>query len=93
MRIELSVPASAKRLGREAAAQAIGRHQIDDEGRGDPEMSRRGPPRMTAFDMPDNAFTKILAIGFGIANHLPSEANHNSPQTGIPKIQAERPAL
>ena len=63
MRIELGVPAAAKRLGLEAAAQAIGRHQIDDERNRDPEVSRGGSPRTTGFDLPDNAFTQIVRIG------------------------------
>jgi hypothetical protein len=84
MRIELRAPASAKRLGREAAAQAIGRHQIDDQGWRDPEMSRRGPPRMTGFDMPDNAFTKILGIGLRHRKSPPIGSQSQFPPNRYP---------
>jgi hypothetical protein len=95
MRIELGVPASTKPLGHEAAAQAIGWHQIDHEGGRDTEISRRRPPRMTGFDMPDNTFTQILIIGFGHRKSPPpgSESQFLSKRNPPNPIQDEHPTL
>jgi hypothetical protein len=90
----LAAPAPAKRLGRKAAAQAIGGHQIDDEGNRHPEMSRGGPPRMAGFHVPDNASTQILRISLRHRKSPPdeSESQFQTNRNPLP-IQTDRPAL
>src|SRR5271163_5071452 len=73
VRVELAVSPAAERLGRNPAALAKSRHQIDDKGGRHPEMARRRPPRMPGLNVTHHTLAKIKRIGL---------RHRKSPPTG-----------
>ena len=84
IRIKLGVPASANRLGRQAASRAVRRHQVDDKLWRNVEMRRGGAPRVAATDKGHNTLAKIPRISSRHPKSPPRGNEITNPVAGNP---------